>query len=193
MLFSCLVLIFCSPASWLNISKYRGVVRCAYDHWSSLPAFITVVCAPKLTLIFYNPTQEHIRVQRECFHCICFHVGYWARKSPPYKQIIDICCTKWTTKPSSRAGRERGTHWVGLCSASRAPNLHQGPPSFGCSQEQLGTLSHSPCHFLPPASALLLRSGNTVSCCWEIWPTLRDRNQMSIDVCPCVSLLSCQS
>lgn len=94
MLFSYLVLIFCSPGSWLNISKYRGVVRCTCDHQSSLPAFITVVCAQKLTLIFHNPTQEHIRVRRECFHCVCFLVGCWARKSPPYKQIIDICWTK---------------------------------------------------------------------------------------------------
>lgn len=96
MLFSYLVLIFCSPGSWLNTSKYRGVVRCTCDHRSSLPAFITVVCAQKLTLIFHNPTQEHIRVRRECFHCVCFLVGCWARKSPTYKQILDICCTKPT-------------------------------------------------------------------------------------------------
>lgn len=120
-----------------------GVVWCACEHWSSLPAFITVVCTQKLMLTFHNLTQEHIQVRRECFHCVYFHVGCWARKSPPYKQSIDICCTKPTK--ASCATRERGTHWVGPCSASRAPNLHQGPPSFRCSQERLGTLSHSPC------------------------------------------------
>lgn len=127
-----------------------GVVSCACDHWSSLPTFITVVCTQKLMLTCHNLTQEYIQVRRECFHCVCFHVGCWARKSPPYKQIIDICCTKPTKA-------------FLLCCEGKGHSLNWSLFSF------MGTKFTSRAAFLQVLPGTV---GDTFSkslpCCWEV-------------------------